>query len=94
MSKKHKKFDRNAILNQLNKKQEAPKTNPENIVKKTATESKADYVDAKIAKQDLKKTAIIVGSLVILLLIIYYLSLKTDIVSSFSNLLASWLHIK
>ncbi len=95
MSKKHKKFNKNVILNQLNKKEETHQaTSSHTTVDDKKPEIKAEYIDTKIAKQDLKKTAIIVGSLVILLLVIYYLSLKTSIVANFSNNLAIWLHIK
>lgn len=51
-------------------------------------------VEAKQTIADLKKTALIFGSLVILLLIIYYISLKTTLVAQFADLLAKWLHIQ
>ena len=82
MSKKKKKFNKAQILNQINKKESAPttpttinqvKTNNNEPIKQALD---IDVADAKIAKKDLKKTAIIMSCLILVLLVIYYLSLR------------------
>lgn len=104
MSKKKKKFNKNEILNQINRQESAvitPNISDRKVDQNLHTNSdnkksepSINAADAKITKQDLKKTGLIMLCLIILLLVIYYLSLKTDLINQLSNQLAIWLHIK
>ena len=103
MSKKRKKFKKKfkaEIIAGL-KKTEQPITetviepeNPkisESDVKKETTEAKTE---TKLALNDLKKIALVFSGLFILLLIIYFISLKTTWLTQFSDLLAKWANIQ
>lgn len=51
-------------------------------------------IEASQTKKDLKKTALIIGSLVIILLIIYFTNTKTSWLNQFADTLAKILNIQ
>jgi len=61
----------------------------------TPSESQTEFQTETIqAKKDLKKTALIIGILVIILLVIYFTNIKTGWLDNFANTLAKVLNIQ